>query len=153
MTQKADQEWMLLALETAREALANGEVPVGAVIVDENGELLAAASNCPITDSDPTAHAEVLALRAAAKKLGNYRLTGCTVYATIEPCAMCAGALVNARIKRLVYGAADERFGAVDTHFNICTSPELNHRIEISSDVLADECRQIIQDFFKARRA
>ena len=144
---------MGLALDSAREALQHNEVPVGAIIVDPNGELLATASNRPITDSDPTAHAEVLALRAAAKKIGNYRLVGCTLFATIEPCAMCAGALVNARIKRLVYGAADERFGAVDTHFNICTSQDLNHRIEVTHGVLADECRQMIRDFFKAKRA
>ena len=151
---------MAIALETAREALDNNEVPVGAVIIDANGEVLATASNRPITDSDPTAHAEVLALRAAAKKLGNYRLTGCTIYATIdcvlvvtlEPCPMCAGALVNARIKRLVYGAPDDRFGAVDTHFNICSSPELNHRLDVTAGVLAPECRALIQAFFKARR-
>ena len=144
---------MAKALETASEALDHGEVPVGAIIIDGNGALLAAASNRPITENDPTAHAEVLALRAAAKKIGNYRLVGCTLYATIEPCSMCAGALVNARIKRLVYGAADERFGAVDTHFNICSSPDLNHRVEISSGLLADECRQLIRDFFKAKRS
>lgn len=147
-----DEKWMRLALDAAARAASIGEVPVGAVVVDANGELLATASNRPIVDTDPTAHAEVLALRQAASKLGNYRLVGCTIYATIEPCAMCAGALVNARIKRLVYGAADERFGAVRTHFNICSSPELNHRIEIVPGILADECRKLIQDFFRTKR-
>jgi tRNA(adenine34) deaminase len=153
MFSELDNKWMELALDTARQALEYNEVPVGAVIVDADGKLLAAASNRPITDSDPTAHAEVLAIREAAKKIGNDRVTGCTLYATIEPCAMCAGALVNARIKRLVYGTRDERFGAVDTHFHVCTSPDLNHRIEVTAGVMADECRQLIQAFFKTKRA
>lgn len=140
------------ATQLARDAGETGEVPVGAVIVDEKGSILAAASNLTIKNVDPTAHAEILALRIAATRVGNYRLNGATVYTTIEPCAMCAGALVHARIARLVYGAADDRFGAVETHFRICDSPELNHRIEITSGVLADECRALMQDFFKARR-
>lgn len=140
------------AIQLARDAGETGEVPVGAVIVDEAGSILAAASNLTIKNVDPTAHAEILALRIAATRVGNYRLNGATVYTTIEPCAMCAGALVHARIARLVYGAADDRFGAVETHFRICDSPELNHRIEITSGVLADECRALMQDFFKARR-
>ncbi|HEV7700451.1 MAG TPA: tRNA adenosine(34) deaminase TadA [Pyrinomonadaceae bacterium] len=150
--QKTDEDWMRHAIDLAREAEQRGEVPIGAVIVNEQGEMLAAASNRTIGDVDPTAHAELLAVRIAATRIGNYRLTGCTVYSTIEPCAMCAGALVNARISRLVYGAADERFGAVETHFRICDSPDLNHRIEITAGVLADECRQLMQDFFKKRR-
>jgi len=143
---------MRRAIDAARDAARSGEVPVGAVIVDAGGELLAVASNRTIADNDPTAHAEILALRNAATKIGNYRLTGTTVYSTIEPCAMCAGALVNARVARLVFGAPDERFGAVETHFRVCDSPDLNHRMEITSGVLADDCRRLMQDFFQARR-
>jgi tRNA(adenine34) deaminase len=123
------------------------------VIVDAAGELLASAGNLTITNNDPTAHAEILALREAGSKIGNYRLTGCTLYTTIEPCVMCAGALVNARIVRLVFGARDERFGAVETRFRLCDSEELNHRMEIASGMLADECRGLMQAFFKARRS
>ena len=141
------------AIGAARAAAAIEEVPIGACIVDENGELLAVAGNRTIIDNDPTAHAEILAIRAAAEKIGNYRLTGTTVYSTIEPCAMCAGALVNARVRRLVYGAADERFGAVETVFDICTNERLNHRLEVESGALADECRALMQDFFRARRS
>lgn len=143
---------MRQALRAANEAAKLNEVPVGACIIDENGDPLATAANRTITDNDPTAHAEILAVRAAAAKIGNYRLTGTTIFSTIEPCAMCAGALVNARVKRLVYGAADERFGGVDTHFGIGVSEALNHRIEITPGVLADECRQLMQDFFRERR-
>ena len=147
-----DEIWMQKAIDAARDAARLGEVPVGAVIADAEGQLLAAASNRTITNNDPTAHAEILALRIAAAEIGNYRLTGATVYSTIEPCAMCAGALVNARVARLVFGAADERFGAVETHFRVCDSPDLNHRIEIASGVLDGECRRLMQDFFRARR-
>ena len=141
------------ALAEARRAGEAGEVPVGAVVVSSDGRLLAATGNETIGQNDPTAHAEILALRQAAAQIGNYRLTGGTVYTTIEPCAMCAGALVNARVTRLVYGAADERFGAVETLFRICDSPVLNHRMQITSGVLAVECRTLMQDFFRARRA
>ncbi len=147
-----DEKFMQIAIASAREALALDEVPIGACLVDAGGIVLAAGFNRTITDSDPTAHAEVLALRDAAAALGNYRLTGTTMYTTIEPCVMCAGALVNARIRRLVYGAADERFGAVETLFRLCDNDALNHRIEISSGVLADECRALMQDFFRQRR-
>lgn len=147
-----DENLMYRAVAMAREAAKIGEVPVGAIIVDENGGILAAASNLTIKNIDPTAHAEILALRIAATRVGNYRLTGTTVYSTIEPCAMCAGALVNARVARLVYGAADERFGAVESKFRVCDSPDLNHRIEITSGVLAEDCRHLMQEFFKARR-
>lgn len=147
-----DEQWMWRAIHVAREAERLGEVPVGAVIIDADGKILAACSNRTITDNDPTAHAEVLALRTAAIRTGNYRLTGTTVYSTIEPCAMCAGSLVNARVSRLVFGAADERFGAVVTHFRICDNPALNHRLDITSGVLADRCRALMQDFFRARR-
>ncbi|CAN5764083.1 tRNA adenosine(34) deaminase TadA [soil metagenome] len=143
---------MQKAIEAAEVAGRNNEVPIGACLIDKDGKLLAIAGNRTITDDDPTAHAEILVLREAAKKIGNYRLTDTTVYSTIEPCAMCAGALVNARVKRLVYGARDERFGAVETHFGICDSSSLNHRIEIESGVLADECRALMQEFFRAKR-
>lgn len=136
----------------AREAGANGEVPIGCVIVDADGSLIARAGNRTITDNDPTAHAEILALRQAAKAIGNYRLTGATVYSTIEPCVMCAGALVNARVKRLVFGAHDLRFGAVETKFRLCDSDILNHRIDVVSGVLAEECRLLMQEFFRAKR-
>lgn len=149
----SDVDFMRLAIAEAEKARLLEEVPVGACIVGPDGEVLAAASNRTITDNDPTAHAEIIALRLAAEKIGNYRLTGATVYSTIEPCVMCAGALVNARIARLVFGAHDERFGGVETKFRLCDSLDLNHRIEIVSGVLADECRKLMQDFFQARRA
>jgi tRNA(adenine34) deaminase len=148
----ADEKWMRVALDEAVKAAGRGEVPIGACIIDADGRLLAAASNRAIADSDPTAHAEIVALRLAATAAGNYRLTGTTVYSTIEPCVMCAGALVNARVKRLVYAADDERYGAVRTHFGIVTSDQLNHRIEVESGVLEDECRRLILDFFRSRR-
>lgn len=148
-----DESWMWRAIHVAREAEKLGEVPVGAVLVDADGKILAATSNRTIKDKDPTAHAEILALRLAALRIGNYRLTGTTMYSTLEPCAMCAGALVNARVKRLVYGAADERFGGAETHFRICDSPKLNHRLEITSGILADKCRSLMQDFFQKRRS
>ncbi len=143
---------MRIAIERAAAAIEFDEVPIGACLVDENGEVVAASFNRTITDCDPTAHAEILALREAAKKIGNYRLTDTTLYTTIEPCVMCAGALVNARVKRLVYGAADERFGAVETLFRLCDNDSLNHRLEITSGVLAAECRKLMQDFFKVKR-
>ncbi len=143
---------MWRAIHVAREAEKIGEVPVGAVLVDSEGKILAATSNRTIKNNDPTAHAEILSLRTAAIRTGNYRLTGTTMYSTIEPCAMCAGALVNARVARLVFGAHDERFGAVETHFRVCDNPTLNHRLEITSGVLADKCRSLMQEFFKSRR-
>jgi tRNA(adenine34) deaminase len=143
---------MLLAIAEAEKARDLDEVPIGAVIVNADGDVLASASNRTTTDSDPTAHAEILALRKAASKIGNYRLTGSTLYTTIEPCVMCAGALVNARVARLVFGARDERFGAVETKFRLCDTDDLNHRMEIVSGVLADECRALMQDFFRERR-
>ena len=150
---ETDEKWMQIAVHMAREAAKLGEVPIGAVMVGTDGKILSSGANRTITDVDPTAHAEILVLRSAALRLGNYRLAGTTLYTTIEPCVMCAGALVNARIARLVYGAADERFGAVDTHFGLCTSPELNHRIEVTSGVMADKCRSLMQQFFRTRRA
>lgn len=143
---------MQKAILEARRAADIGEVPVGSAIIDANGDLFAVASNETILRSDPTAHAEIIALRTAAAEIGNYRLVGATVYSTVEPCVMCAGALVNARIARLVFGTHDERFGAVESIFQICNNEKLNHRIEITSGVLADECRSLMQDFFRSRR-
>lgn len=147
-----DEFWMQKSILEARRAADIGEVPVGCSIVSSGGDLLALACNETIQRNDPTAHAEVIALRTAGAEIGNYRLVGATVYSTVEPCVMCAGALVNARIKRLVFGAHDERFGAVESIFEVCNSPNLNHRIEITSGVLADECRSMMQSFFRARR-
>jgi tRNA(adenine34) deaminase len=152
MSEEEDEKWMWRAIHVAREAEKLGEVPVGAVLVDINGGILAATSNRTIKNNDPTAHAEILALRTAAIRVGNYRLTGTTMYSTIEPCAMCAGALINARVARIVYGAADERFGAVETLFRVCDHPQLNHRMEVTGDILAGKCRRLMQDFFKGRR-
>jgi tRNA(adenine34) deaminase len=151
MTER-DEFWMREAINAALAAGKLDEVPIGACLVDSEGNLLAVAGNRTITDFDPTAHAEILVLREAATLINNYRLVDTTIYTTIEPCAMCAGALVNARVKRLVYGAKDERFGAVETHFNICDNELLNHRIEIVSGDLAQECRQLMQDFFRKKR-
>jgi tRNA(adenine34) deaminase len=147
-----DEQFMRLAIAEAAKAADISEVPVGAVITDAGGEVIAAGFNRTIVDSDPTGHAEIIALRFAAERVSNYRLNGCTLYTTIEPCVMCAGAIVNARIERIVFGAHDERFGAVETKFRLCDSPLLNHRIEIVSSVLADDCRALMQDFFRARR-
>ncbi len=148
---EVDAQWMRQALAAAHEAQQRAEVPVGTCIVS-GAELLAVAGNRTRTDRDPTAHAEIVALREAARKLGNYRLAGAVVYSTIEPCAMCAGALIQARVQRLVYGAPDERAGAVESRFQICDTDFLNHRIEITSGVLEEECREIMQEFFRARR-
>ena len=148
-----DRECMRGAIAAAREAGESGEVPIGACLVNADGEIVARSFNRTITDNDPTAHAEINVLRMAAAEMGNYRLTGSTVYTTIEPCVMCAGALVNARVERLVFGAHDERFGAVETLFRLCDSESLNHRIEIVSGVLSDECRGLMQEFFRSRRA
>ena len=151
---EVDERWMRQALAAAREAQARGEVPIGTCIVNEASEdkLVAVAGNRTRTDCDPTAHAEIVALREAARVLGNYRLTGVDVYSTIEPCAMCAGALIQARVRRLIYGAADERAGAVVSHFEVCDTDFLNHRIEVRSGVLEPECRALMQEFFKTRR-
>lgn len=151
MTER-DELLMSEAIKAAIKARELDEIPIGAILTNETGEILAIAGNRTIIDNDPTAHAEILTLREASRKIGNYRLTGATVYTTIEPCAMCAGALVNARIKRLVFGAHDLRFGAVETVFRICDNSSLNHRIEITSGVLAAECRTLVQEFFRLKR-
>ncbi|MGH9769389.1 MAG: tRNA adenosine(34) deaminase TadA [Blastocatellia bacterium] len=146
-----DEFFMGFALNEARQARDAGEVPIGAVIVIDN-QIAGNGHNHPIGSNDPTAHAEIMALREASRRMGNYRLPEATLYVTIEPCAMCAGAIVNARINRLVYGAADLRAGGVDTLFQICTNSSLNHRVEVTSGVLAEEGRQLMQAFFKQRR-
>ena len=149
---EGDERWMREALGAAREAARRGEVPVGACVVGPEGALLAVAGNRTRTDCDPTAHAEVLALREAARRVGNYRLTGAVVYSTVEPCAMCAGALVQARVARLVYGARDEKAGAVESVFRVCDASSLNHRMELSAGVLEADCRALMQEFFRERR-
>jgi tRNA(adenine34) deaminase len=151
VTQARNEEFMRIALAEAAAALDEGEVPVGAVLVIGH-EVKGVGHNTVIGSNDPTAHAEIVALRRAGSALANYRLTGATLYSTIEPCAMCAGALVHARVDRLVYGAADPRAGAVDTHFGICTSSLLNHRVIIESGVLEADCRAMIQSFFRRKR-
>jgi tRNA(adenine34) deaminase len=146
-----DEHWMRQALDAAREAQTRGEVPVGTCIVG-GGKLLAVSGNRTRTDCDPTGHAEIVALRHASRIAGNYRLIDAEVFSTIEPCAMCAGALIQARIRRLVYGARDERAGGVESRFRICDTDFLNHRIEIVAGVLENECRQVMQEFFRSRR-
>lgn len=146
-----DEHHMRRALELAREAEAAGEVPVGAVIV-RDGAIVAEGWNQPIRAHDPSAHAEMIALRAAGQALGTYRLTDTTLYVTLEPCAMCAGAMVHARVQRLVFGATDPRAGAAGSVLNIVQHSALNHRIECSGGVLADECGVLLREFFFARR-
>lgn len=146
-----DEHFMRLALEEARKAERAGEVPVGAVVVVE-GRVVAQGANRTLTDNDPTAHAEMVVLRAAAQGLGNYRLSGATLYVTLEPCAMCAGALVQARIARLVYGADDPKGGAVRTCLAVLDHPRMNHRVEVTAGVLAEEAAAVMQAFFAARR-
>jgi len=142
---------MELALAEARAAQEAGEVPVGAVIVKDD-ELLAAGQNRNLRDHDPSAHAEIVALRAAGERLGNHRLEGCEIYVIIEPCAMCSGALVHARVKRLVYGAKDPKAGAVESVVQVVNHPRLNHRMEVTGGVLEAQCSQMLRDFFRARR-
>lgn len=136
----------------ARTAEAAGEVPVGCIIVSETGEIIARGENRVLRSSDPTAHAEIVALRAAGAALGNYRLMGCTLYSTLEPCAMCAGAILHARISRLVYGAPDPKAGACGTVLEVMNHPRLNHHLELVSGVRSDECGRLLTDFFRARR-
>lgn len=148
-----DEHFMREAIRAAEFARGLDEVPIGAVVADATGEIISVAGNRTRTDCDPTAHAEILALRRAAWVIGNYRLTNLTVYSTLEPCAMCAGALVQARVKKLVYGTSDERFGAVRSKFELCDASSLNHKIEIVAGVLEKDCRNLIQEFFQKRRA
>ena len=146
-----DQKWMREALALARQAEAAGEVPVGAVLV-KDGAAVGSGWNQPIGAHDPTAHAEIMAMRAGARALGNYRLSGTTLYVTLEPCAMCAGALVHARVARLVYGAADPKTGAAGSVYDLVRSDKLNHRLEVSGGMLAEECGALLRAFFASRR-
>lgn len=146
-----DYYWMRRALELAQCAAAAGEVPVGAVLVLDN-EAVGEGWNQPISRCDPTAHAEIMALQAAAARLGNYRLVNSTLYVTLEPCAMCAGAMIHARVGRVVFGATDPRAGAAGSIFNILQSARLNHRAEVVGGLLAEECGAVLRDFFRARR-
>jgi tRNA(adenine34) deaminase len=146
------EEWMGAALAEAASAEALGDVPIGAVIVRE-GAVIATGCNRRIVDRDPTAHAEMLAIRSAAAVLGDWRLSGCTLVVTLEPCCMCAGAIVLARVDRLVYGASDPKAGAVDTLYHLCTDDRLNHRVEVISGVRAAECGAVLTEFFRKQRA
>jgi tRNA(adenine34) deaminase len=146
-----DELFMEEALRAAQRALEAGEVPVGAIVVCD-GKIVGRGANRNLTDSDPTAHAEIIALREAGATLGNHRLEGCELFATIEPCAMCAGALVHARVKRLVYGADDPKAGAVRSVMQVLNHPSLNHRVEVRSGVLAGRCADVLQGFFRGRR-
>ena len=142
---------MRRALREAQKADLQGEVPVGAVVVQDE-KVIARGHNRPLALLDPSAHAEILALRRAAKKLGNYRLKGCDLYVTIEPCAMCAGAIIQARLRRVVYGAPDPKAGACGSALDVLNHPKVNHQVEVVSGVLAEECASILQEFFRCRR-
>ena len=144
-------KYMRLALREARRAEAEGEVPVGAVLV-KDGSVIARAHNRPIHLNDPSGHAEILALRRGAKRLGNYRLSGCSLYVTIEPCAMCAGAIVQARIACLIYGAGDKKAGACGSALRVLNHAKLNHRARIVRGVMADDCARLLREFFRQRR-
>ncbi len=146
-----DERWMRHALALAQRAQEEGEVPVGAVLV-QNGEIIGEGWNRPIGTHDPSAHAEMLAMRAAAQNVGNYRLTGSTLYVTLEPCVMCAGAIIHARVSRLVYGAHDPKAGGVHSVYDVISNPRLNHRLEWTGGVLEAECATTLRDFFRARR-
>jgi tRNA(adenine34) deaminase len=151
METRSDELWMEEALREARRAQTRGEVPVGAVIVCY-GRVVARAGNRNITDQDPTAHAEILALRQAGIAVGNHRLVDCEIFVTVEPCAMCSGALVHARLKRLVYGADDDKAGGAGSVMQVVNHPQLNHRMEITRGVLAARCMDLLQDFFRRKR-
>ncbi|MGI2324343.1 MULTISPECIES: tRNA adenosine(34) deaminase TadA [unclassified Methylococcus] len=147
----SDEAWMRHALMLARTAETAGEVPIGAVLV-KNGEILGEGHNQPISTHDPAAHAEIVALRAAGARLGNYRLVDTTLYVTLEPCAMCMGAILHARVGRLVFGAADPKRGAVVSALRLNEAEFMNHRVELLEGVLAEECSQLLRDFFRNRR-
>lgn len=151
MTAPEDIVWMRQALALAKRAVAEGEVPVGAVVV-KDGVAIGEGWNRPIAAHDPTAHAEIQALRAAAARIGNYRLVDTTLYVTLEPCAMCAGAMVHARVRRVVYAAPDPRTGAAGSVFNLLQAPRLNHQAEVCGGVLAEESAALLREFFQARR-
>jgi tRNA(adenine34) deaminase len=146
-----DSDYMQMALDLAKQAALNGEVPVGAIVV-KDGVVIGRGANAPISLHDPSAHAEVTAMREAAQHLGNYRLVDCTLYVTLEPCAMCAGAMQHARIAKLVYGASDPKTGACGSVVNLMDEPKLNHHCEVVGGVFAEECGEILSKFFKQRR-
>ena len=150
---KDDRFWMLQALQQAQIAAGCDEVPVGAVLVDKSGELIACGYNQPITTLDPTAHAEIVVIREAAKRLQNYRLVDTTLYVTLEPCAMCVGALVQARVSRIVFGALEPKTGAIQSAFQFFESAQFNHNPQISAGVLATECSELMSQFFEQKRA
>jgi tRNA(adenine34) deaminase len=147
-----DDDFMQQALAEARKALAAGEVPIGAVVVTKEGTVIGRGFNQPILSNDPAGHAEIIALREAARHAANYRLTGMTLYCTLEPCVMCAGAIVHARIGRLVFGAYDPKAGAAGSIYNVVADPRLNHQPEVVAGVRESECRQILQEFFTWKR-
>ena len=149
---RSDEFYMHRALEQAQLAFDHGEVPVGAVVVDPAGEVIGAGYNCPVAGHDPTAHAEVQALRSAASGLSNYRLDDCTLFVTLEPCLMCTGAIIHARIRRVVYATAEPKGGMVESRANLFAQPWFNHRVEIAGGVLAAPARRLLQQFFRARR-
>jgi len=149
---RADEQWMRLALGEAEKAASRNEVPVGAILVGQDNRMIAACGNGPIGANDPTAHAEILVIREAARILNNYRLVGTSLYVTLEPCIMCMGAMLHARIDRLVYGAVDPKTGAAHSLYQLGCDTRLNHRIEVSGEVLAPECAAIIRAFFRSRR-
>lgn len=151
MDESVDRDWMEIALAEARHAGANGEVPVGAVLV-RDGEVLGRGYNRPVAAHDPTAHAEIMALRDAAATVGNYRLPHTTLYVTLEPCPMCIGAIVHARVARLVFGATDPKTGAAGSVFNLAAAPAHNHRVRVDGGVLGDACGDELRSFFRARR-
>jgi tRNA(adenine34) deaminase len=146
-----DLNFLRIAIDEALAAERDGEVPVGAVVVFE-GAIVGRGNNRVLRDSDPTAHAEIVAMRAAGQALGNYRLENCTLYVTLEPCAMCAGAILHARIKRLVYAAADPKAGACGSVLGVMNHPQLNHKVEVEAGLLAEECGAMLTNFFRARR-
>lgn len=148
---QTDQDWMRLAMASAVEAAQGGEVPVGAVVT-YRGEMVARGQNRVLRDNDPSAHAEIVALRQAGAALGNYRLTDCELYVTLEPCAMCAGAMVHARLGRLIYAAADPKAGAAGSVLSVVNHPQLNHRMDVAAGVLAEDCGAMLREFFRSRR-
>lgn len=149
---ESDERWMQEAIAEARKAEAAGEVPVGAVVVMD-GKAVARASNRNLLDADPTAHAEIVALREAGRRVGNHRLLDATLYCTVEPCAMCAGAMIHARLRRLVYGADDPKAGAAGSALEVLNHPALNHKMEVTRGVLAGRCGELLQSFFRQRRS
>lgn len=152
MPPRTDIDFMQLALAQARAAADSGEVPVGAIIV-KSGEVIASGANRPIAQHDPTAHAEILALRRAGDALSDYRLLDTTLYVTLEPCIMCASAIIHARVQRVVFGAWDPKAGAAGSVINVFTTPQLNHRVDVFGGVLIEECANLLSEFFRARRA